>query len=151
MLLAAILLQHSWAVAGSMTKVEIGTNFMSLKANEVNIRAGPGRDFPIACTYRLRYVPVMVVGKYDKWSKIVDKDGDGGWISENLLSKTRTVITINEKQFLYHNFNELSFPIFRVEKNVVGKLIKCKKQRCRVRIGKIKGWLNKSDIWGYSS
>lgn len=135
---------------GKMVLEEVAIDFMSLKANEVNVRAGPGKNFPVVYIYRLRHTPVRVLGKYDKWFKIIDKDGDRGWVSENLLSKLRSIITINEIQFLYYNFDELSFPLFQVEKNVVGKLVKCKKQRCMVKIGKIKGWLNKSDIWGYS-
>jgi SH3-like domain-containing protein len=125
-------------------------NFMSLKANEVNIRSGPGRGFSIVYTYKLKHVPVRLMGKYDKWFKIADRDGDIGWVSESLLSKIRTVITINEAQLLYYSFTESSFPLCRVEKNVVGRLIKCKKRRCMVKIGKTTGWLSKSDIWGHS-
>lgn len=124
-------------------------NFMSLKAKEVNLRAGPNKDFVILYTYRLRYMPIKVIGEYDKWFNIIDKDGDKGWINENLVSKAKFIITINDKQTLYFNNSEESFPIYMVEKNVVGKLIKCKNNRCKVKIGKIKGWLNKKDIWGF--
>lgn len=123
--------------------------FMSLKSSKVNLRGGPNKDFPLLCIYTLKNMPVKVVGEYDKWYKIVDKDGDGGWISENLLSKARTVVTTKDMQLLYVNYNKEAYPIYRIEKNVVAKLLKCKKDRCKVKIKKVKGWLDKDSIWGY--
>ena len=125
------------------------TIYMSLKFNEVNFRAGPSMDFPILFTYRLRYAPVKIVGEYDNWFKVVDKDGDSGWVSEHLLSKFRSFITINDMQILYSSYKDNAYPIYKVEKNVVGKLIKCKEDMCKVKIDGEKGWMNKDDIWGY--
>lgn len=123
--------------------------YMSLKFNEVNFRAGPSLDFPILFTYRLKYAPVKVVSEYDNWIKVIDKDGDAGWVSEHLISKFRSFITINDIQILYSSYKNDSYPLYKVEKNVVGKLIKCKENMCKVKIGDNKGWLEKSDIWGY--
>jgi SH3-like domain-containing protein len=125
-----------------------GGGFVALRSSEVNMRAGPGKDFPIIYVYRLKHMPLRVTGEYDKWLRVMDMDGDMGWISEGLSIKLRTVLTLNDSQFLYHSFHSASYPTHMVEKNVVGKLLKCRQQRCRVRIGKIKGWLNRSDIWG---
>ncbi|MDR1498999.1 MAG: SH3 domain-containing protein [Rickettsiales bacterium] len=123
---------------------------MSLKSTEVNMRGGPGTDFSILYTYKSRFMPVKVVGEYDKWFKIVDKDDDGGWISGHLLSKTRTVITLNDVQILYSNYNREAYPIYKVKKNVIARLLKCKGDRCKVKIGKVKGWLDKNCIWGHN-
>lgn len=126
-----------------------GSVYMSLKSNKVNLRGGPNKDFPLLYIYRLKSMPVKVVGEYDKWYKVIDKDGDSGWISEHLLSKTRTIITLDEIQILYSNYNKEAYPIYRVQKNVIAKLLKCKENRCKIKINKIKGWLDKSSIWGY--
>ena len=93
-------------------------------------------------------MPVKIVGEYDKWYKIVDKDGDSGWVSEHLLSKTRTVIVTKNNQFLYSNYNKEAYPIYKIEQNVIGKLLKCKLDRCKIKVSKIKGWVDKSAIWG---
>lgn len=122
--------------------------FRSLKFNEVNSRGGPRIDFPVLYIYKLRGMPVKVIGEYDKWLKIVDKDGDAGWVSEHLLSKARTVIVIKDGEMLYSNYNEDAYPISKIEKNVVAKLVKCKIGRCKVKVGKVKGWVNKNAIWG---
>jgi SH3-like domain-containing protein len=129
-------------------RVADGANFIALKSNETNVRAGPGKNFPIVHIYKLRYMPLRVLGRYDGWLKIIDMDNDSGWISEGLSLKLKTIITIKSSQFLYRNSSQISYPTHRVEKNVVGKLLECGEQRCKVKIGKIKGWLNRSDIWG---
>ena len=123
--------------------------FMSLKSSEVNLRASPSKDFVALYTYKLKYMPVKVIGGYDKWFNIVDKDGDSGWVSENLVSKIKTVITLNNIQFLYSSPDKTAIKTYKVEKNVVARLVKCKEFRCKVKIGKIKGWLDKKDIWGF--
>lgn len=123
--------------------------YMSLKFNEVNFRAGPGMDFPILFTYRLKYSPVKIVGEYDNWFKVVDKDGDSGWVSEHLLSKFRSFITTKDIQYIYSSYKDTAYPISRIEKNITGKLIKCKQHRCKVKVRGVKGWLDKDGIWGY--
>lgn len=122
---------------------------MSLKANTINIRSGPSLDFPILFIYKLKFAPVKIHGKFDNWYKIEDKDGDYGWISEHLLSKLRTVITVNEIQVLYSKQNiKKAYPIAKMEKDIVLKLIKCRKDVCKVKTRGFKGWIEKSNIWG---
>ena len=40
--------------------------YVTLRANEVNLRAGPGEQFPIQWVYRRKGLPVEVIGKSDK-------------------------------------------------------------------------------------
>ncbi|MDR3078465.1 MAG: SH3 domain-containing protein [Rickettsiales bacterium] len=123
-------------------------NFVALRSEETNLRAGPGKDFPIIYVYRLKHMPLRVLGEYDKWLRVVDRDGDSGWIGESLSIKIRTVLTQRTEQFLYKNSDSIAYPTHRVGKNVIGRLVKCKKHRCKVKIGKVTGWLDRSDIWG---
>lgn len=122
--------------------------YMSLKFNEVNFRAGPGMDFPILFTYRLKYSPIKIVGEYDNWFKVVDKDGDSGWVSEHLLSKFRSFITIKDIQYIYSSHKKNAHPIFKIENNITGKLIKCKSSRCKIKVNGVKGWIDRDGIWG---
>lgn len=121
----------------------------SLKFSKINSRGGPGLDFPVVYSYILENMPVRIIGEYDKWFKIMDKDGDIGWVSEHLISKKRTVIVINNEELLYSSSSKESYPTHKIEKNVVAKLIKCKKNRCKIKVGDVKGWINKTSIWGY--
>jgi SH3-like domain-containing protein len=126
-------------------------SFLSLKFNEINVRAGPSVEFPLILTYKTMSLPVKVVAEYDNWYKIIDKDGDGGWVRKSSLSNYRTIITV-EDGIIYSGPNEEAYPKYKVEKDVILGLIKCKGKRCKVLIkigkNKDKGWLDRTGIWG---
>ena len=122
--------------------------FVSLRSNEVNLRVGPGNEYPIKYVYKIKGMPLKVLGEYEGWYKVVDKDNDEGWVSKNLTMKTRYVIVKNGTQILYRRDNIESNPVFRLEENVVAKLDKCNKNWCKVEVNDEKGWLQIQNIWG---
>ena len=123
-------------------------SFGSLKSNKVNVRAGPSTDYPVAITYEVQALPVKIIAEYDNWYKIVDSEGDGGWIKKYLISNVRTVL-VKQNGILYSSYKETAKPLFRVEKNVILKLKKCKQYRCKVSYDKTRnGWIDRDVIWG---
>ncbi len=64
-------------------------NFVSLKGDKVNLRNGPGSEYSIKYIYQARHLPLKVSGEYEGWLKVLDKEGDEGWVSKNLTSKNR--------------------------------------------------------------
>jgi SH3-like domain-containing protein len=126
-------------------------SFLSLKFNEVNVRAGPSLEFPLILTYSVKFLPVKVVAEYDNWYKIIDLDGDGGWVRKNLLANYRTII-VTKDTLIFSGQNKEAYPKYKVEKNVILTLIKCKENRCKVSIKnekhKDKGWIDRDSIWG---
>lgn len=122
--------------------------FVSLRSNEVNLRVGPGNEYPIKYVYKIKAMPLKVLGEYEGWYKVVDKDNDEGWVSKNLTMKARYVIVKNGTQILYKKDDLESNPIFRLEENVVAKLDKCKKNWCKVEVNDKSGWLESKNIWG---
>jgi SH3-like domain-containing protein len=124
------------------------TFFVSLRADKAYLRTGPGKEYPIKYIYQLRGLPLEVLGEYESWYNVKDKDGDEGWINQNLVTKKRKVIVINGTQILYSSNNSESRPLNRLEKNVIAKYKKCKKDWCKVEVQKRKGWIEKENIWG---
>ena len=124
--------------------------FASLRASETNVRAGPGSQYPIKFTFKLRSLPVKVISEYDNWSEIKDYDGDTGWVNQNLVTKKRTVIIRTAKSFvnLYSKPSEKSKVLLRLENDVVGDFIKCNLEYCGIKVVGKKGWINKKEIWG---
>ena len=61
--------------------------FLSLKKNEVNVRVGPSKDYPIKFTYKKKYLPLQILDKFENWKKIKDFENNSGWIHTSLLSK----------------------------------------------------------------
>lgn len=70
--------------------------FMSLRADEVNMRAGPGARYPVIWIYHRRSMPVKVTREFDIWRLVEDVDGQKGWIQQAILSGGRSFITIGE-------------------------------------------------------
>ncbi len=77
---------------GSVTGLPL-PHFLSLRADVVNMRAGPGTRYPIIMIYHRRHMPVKVLREFDVWRLIEDVDGQKGWIQQAILSRDRFFIT----------------------------------------------------------
>jgi len=66
--------------------------FVSLKAEEANLRTGPGIRYPVRWVYWKKWLPVEIIEEYDHWRKIRDAEGESGWIHKSLLSGRRTIL-----------------------------------------------------------
>lgn len=126
--------------------------FVSLGAREVNMRAGPGAQYPIKWLYRRPGYPVMVEAEFDIWRKVRDREGEVGWIHGSLLSGRRMVVitapTRQPVRTLYEAPHPASVPVMRAEDGVQGELRKCRGGWCEIRIDGKKGWLPAEQLWG---
>ena len=46
--------------------------FLSLKNNKVNVRYGPGFDYPIKFIYKKKLLPVKIIDKKENFRRIID-------------------------------------------------------------------------------
>ena len=124
--------------------------FASLRAAETNIRSGPGQNYPVKFTFKLRGIPVRVISEYDNWNEIEDYEGHTGWVTQSLLTKKRTVMVLTQKSFInmHSKPNEKSRVIFRLENHVIGDYIKCVDEWCGAKINNKKGWISRAEMWG---
>ena len=60
--------------------------FESLRSDKVYMREGPSLQHPVKWVYRWKGLPVEVLGAYDVWRRVRDKDGIVGWIHVAMLS-----------------------------------------------------------------
>lgn len=131
-------------------EVEQRNYYAALRSAETNVRAGPGQQYPIKFTFKARGVPVRVVSEYDNWNEIEDYEGQTGWVSQNLLTKKRTLMVLTNKEFInmHSKNNEKSRVLFHLENYVVGEYIKCIDEWCGVEVNDKKGWVKKSEVYG---
>ncbi|MDF1736701.1 MAG: SH3 domain-containing protein [Minwuia sp.] len=54
------------ATEGSVTGLPL-PRFVSIKAEEANLRAGPGQKYPVRWIYRRSNLPVQIVGEHVNW------------------------------------------------------------------------------------
>lgn len=123
--------------------------FASFKANEVNMRRGPGTQYEIIWIYRQKTLPVEIIQEFDTWRKIRDPEGTIGWVHKTMLSGKRTAIITGEQKTLRRNPDSQGEPKAYLAQGVIVTLDHCTADWCRVEAGGgISGWLARGDIWG---
>ena len=123
-------------------------NFLSLKNEEVNLRTGPSFNHPIKLIYNKKYLPVIILDKFETWKEIKDFENNSGWIHVSQLSKKKSAINIKKNSILYKSSTIYSQPIAKLK---IGRLVlvnKCKKNWCKISSGKFDGWIFKNSLWG---
>jgi len=123
--------------------------FVSLKSNDINLRKGSSVNYPIVLKYTVRNLPIEIIDEYDQWRKIIDIEGNQGWIHKNLLKGDRFAI-INPS---YNSPLQIkNKPQGRVIGTIGGKNIvkinKCFLDWCSISHGNNKGWVEKNNLWG---
>ena len=121
--------------------------YLMLKNSKVNVRMGPGLDYPVKFIYKKKYLPVKVIDKKENFRKIIDHKKNSGWIHISQLKKVNSVIVLSNRiLFKKPSFN--SRPIANIDSGRLLVLKKCKKDWCEVSSQNYKGWINMDDVWG---
>ncbi len=155
LLLAGVFLALSGTLAPIAAVALKGTGlplprFISLRADEVNMRAGPGMQYPVEWVFRRKRLPVEVIAEFNTWRKIRDWQGTQGWVHQSVLEKRRTIIVTKAVRTLRRRADSKSPSVARAEPGVIGSLIECPGNSgwCRVEIDGFEGWLRKVEFWG---
>ena len=143
--LLALALIAGTAAADTVVAVQ---PYVTLRAAAVNLRAGPGEQYPIQWVYRRKGLPVQVIGKSDVWRKIRDWQGTEGWVHERMLTGSRGVIVRGAVRPLHSDPDPASDIVARAEPGVIAKLLECRGAWCRVETSDIQGWLGRNEVWG---
>ena len=123
-------------------------NFLSLKNNEVNVRVGPSKKYPVKYIYKKKYLPLEILDKSETWRKIKDFENNSGWIHISQLSKKKSALNIKNNSVIYKKPTIYSKPIAKLE---IGRLVlikKCKIKWCKIISGNFTGWVLKTSLWG---
>ena len=132
---------------GSVTNLPI-PRYVSLKTNQGNARRGPGLTHRIDWVFARAGMPLRITAEFEHWRRVEDQDGIGGWVQYSLLSGVRTVIvTLDMAEF--RTIPDPNAPVvFQAEQGVVGKILKCEPDWCRISAEGNRGWVQKSALWG---
>jgi SH3-like domain-containing protein len=135
---------------GSSTGLPL-PRFVSLRADAVNLRVGPGDQYPIAWVYHRVGLPVEVLREFDVWRLVVDSDGTKGWMHEATLVGTRHLIINGPSAVtLFRSASTDANPAAQLMPGVIGLIERCDAggDWCHVRVNHIGGWLERSEFWG---
>ena len=129
----------------------ISNDFISIKegTNKANLRKGPGDWYPIKWQISAPSLPLKVIEKGEFYNKVELHDGTQGWLSIILTSDKRNLIVIKDTNLLNNNGTIKA----KVLKDNIIKIYNCdlekKSQLCLVEIKNIKGYVKKSNLWGF--
>jgi SH3-like domain-containing protein len=121
----------------------------TLRADEVNMRVGPGSDYKIDWVYRREGLPIKVVRLVEGWRLVEDPDGTRGWVVARLLSPDRGAIVIGEGLAEMREAAAASAPaLWKAQPGVVGRLGECADGWCRFDVDGREGWVRAGRLWG---
>ena len=121
--------------------------FLSLKKNKVNVRYGPGFEYPIKYIYKKINLPVKQIDKKENFRRIIDLKNNSGWIHISQLKKVNSIIPKADK-ILFSKPTNFSKPLARIKKGRVLIIQKCNNNWCKVKTGSFKGWITTENSWG---
>lgn len=122
--------------------------FASLRADEANMRAGPGVRYPVEWVYRRRGLPLKIIAEFDTWRKVQDWRGSVGWMHRSMLSGKRTAIVDSKGLIMLRKPRPGAPAVARVEAGVVARIRRCRDGWCRIEAGSLTGWVPQVALWG---
>ncbi len=121
--------------------------FLSLKNKKVNVRYGPGFDYPIKYIYKKKSLPVKVIDKKENFRRIIDHKKNSGWIHISQLKKSNSLVILEDK-IIFSKNSKFSRPLFKLEKGRLVILKKCISNWCKIKSDDYIGWLQTQNSWG---
>lgn len=124
--------------------------YVSLRATKVNMRTGPGVQYPVEWEYRRQFLPIEIIAEYGTWRKVRDWQGAQGWVHQNMLSGRRTFIVTEEVRTVRRDPSTKSPGVAGLEPGVIGRIQFCPANStwCRVEAEGHYGWLRRVEFWG---
>lgn len=122
--------------------------FVSLKGSEGNARRGPGLTHRIDWVFTRAGMPLKITAEYENWRRVEDHEGAGGWVHYSLLSGVRTVLVTLDMAEFRHAPDDGATVIAQAEMGVIGRVLECNVDWCRVALDGQRGWVRKTSIWG---
>jgi len=141
-------LQAQSAQAQSAASGQPIPRFVTLNADEVNMRSGPGVRYPVEWVYQRRYMPLEVIAEHDTWRKVRDVEGTEGWIHRAMLSSRRSIVVEAEEIIMRRDPDDGSPVMARLATGMVAVVEKCDTAWCEVRASGYEGWIARKDVWG---
>ena len=128
--------------------------FVSLKADRVNVRAGPTKDHDVAWVYTRSGLPVEVTAEFENRRRIRDWEGAEGWVYHSMLSGKRTaIVSVATKAKddlvpLHETASPESELAAKLQAGVLGAVKSCQSGWCRIAGKGFDGWIQQERLWG---
>lgn len=131
--------------------------FVSAKSDRVNLRTGPGTDYPASWVFRRAGLPLEVIKEFEGWRQVRDAEGTTGWVLQSLLSGRRTALVLPwevkpetppPQVHVKSSDSESASTVAIVEAGVIANIASCDGRWCAVSIDKFHGYIAQKQLWG---
>jgi SH3-like domain-containing protein len=122
--------------------------FVSLRADKINMRTGPGLRYPIEWVFVRPNLPVEVVNEFENWRQIRDWQGTTGWVHRSMIEARRFAIVDGGDRYVRSTPAVGSPGIAIARSGAIGELLECSDDWCNVNFGEVTGWLPREHLWG---
>lgn len=131
--------------------------YVSLKSDRVNLRSGPGTEYPTSWVFRRAGLPLEVIKEFEAWREVRDADGTTGWVLSSFLSGRRTGLVLpwelkpgtpTPQVEIRRNDSDSARVIANVEAGVIANIHNCDGRWCYVSIDNVRGYLEQKKLWG---
>ena len=131
--------------------------FVSLKSDRVNLRAGPGTDYPASWVFRRAGLPLEITTEFETWRQVRDAEGTSGWVLQSFLSGRRTALVLPwdvkegspPTQVPIKSGDSASTrTVAVVEAGVIANVHECDSVWCHVTIDAYRGYIEQKKLWG---
>lgn len=131
--------------------------YVSLKSNKVNLRKGPGMEYPTTWVYRRAGLPLEVFEEFQNWRHVRDSEGTEGWIFSALLSGRRTALVLPWERkddetrpttAVFAGTSLRARKIAIIEAGVIADVHSCDSKWCEVTIANYEGYVEQAKLWG---
>ena len=132
---------------GAVTGMPV-PRYVSLKSSKGNARRGPGLTHRIDWVFTRAGMPLRITAEYEHWRKVEDSEGFGGWVNYSLLSGVRSVLVTQDMAEFREAPDAAAEVFYQAEIGVIGRLLECDPDWCRISVEGEKGWARRSGLWG---
>ena len=128
--------------------LSLAAEVVSVKKDNVNVRSGPGTEFPVTMELFKGY-PLKVQEKKGDWLKIKDFENDSGWIYSSLVNPGSTVIVNGKKSInMRAQPNTTASIVAVVDRGVVLTKLSTQEKWVKVKHSQgITGWIYGPLLW----
>ncbi len=153
--LLAVLAGASAAVLAASSPAHAATGdgdipyWAALRADEVNMRVGPGEDYRISWVYHRKGLPVKVLRVMSGWRLVEDPGGARGWMVARFLTRRLGAIVEGSGPADMRDGPAQDARLkWRLAPGVVGELGDCDAGWCRINVAGRQGYVLQARLFG---
>ncbi len=94
-------------------------------------------------------LPLQVIAETADWRRVCDPEGAMAWVHQRTVESRRTVMRTQEQPLDLRRAATADAPVAaRLAGRSTATLDQCKDGWCRVSVGRARGWIPQTEVWG---